>query len=410
MKKKIGSLALAVLLFPLVAAAETVEIKPDHPDRYVVQRGDTLWDISSQFLNEPWLWPEIWEVNPQIENPHLIFPGDEVFLRWVDGKPVISVQRGAPKPAGEDDGSGVVRRRLPGGTIKLSPRVRVSEIEEAIPTIPIDIIQQFLKRPRLVTERQIDASPYVVSVGREALIGKPGKKIYARGIDGEAVPRYAVYRKGQRYEDPDRNNELLGYEAIHIADAVLDRSGDPATLTVTSAQRELLGGDRLLPLEEEEVHTSFMPRAPEREVEGQIISVVDGVSQIGQYQVVVLNLGREAGMEAGHVMAVLQRGDVIEDPYLKPTQKAKRGKGAQIELDPAKQGGLVGVLEAFDAIVVDITDLVMAPFKIVGKEEVKLPDERAGIIMVFRTFERLSYALVMEATRPIHVHDMVRNP
>ncbi|HSS62912.1 MAG TPA: LysM peptidoglycan-binding domain-containing protein [Gammaproteobacteria bacterium] len=342
--KRLASLALAVLLFPLMAAAETIELKPDHPDRYVVQKGDTLWDIASQFLKEPWLWIDIWEVNPQIENPHLIFPGDEVMLRFVEGQPVVTV-----------------RRRLPGGTAKLSPRIRVSEIDEAIPTIPIDIIEQFLKRPRVVSEKEIDQAPYVVSVGREALIGKPGKKIYARGINGEAVPRYTIYRKGEEYVDPDRDNEVLGFEAIHIADAVLQDEGDPATLLVTSAQRELLRGDRLLPIVEEEIHTSFMPRAPEEKTSGRIISVVEGVSQIGQYQVVVLNLGRENGIETGHVMAVYQRGETIEDPFA-------------------------------------------------NQELVTLPDERAGIVMVFRSFDRLSYALVMEATRAIHVLDLVRNP
>lgn len=358
LNRKLASLALGVLLFPLLAAAETIELKPDHPDRYVVQKGDTLWDISSQFLNEPWLWPEIWEVNPQIENPHLIFPGDEVFLRFVEGQPVVSVRRGEE---GEQEADGVVRRRLPGGTVKLSPRIRVSEIDEAIPTIPLDIIEQFLKRPRLVTEQEIDQAPYVVSVGKEALIGKPGRKIYARGINGEAVPRYTIYRKGEEYVDPDRDNEVLGFEAIHIADAVLQYEGDPATLLVTGAQRELLRGDRLLPIVEEEIHTTFMPRAPEQETNGRIISVVEGVSQIGQYQVVVLNLGRENGIETGHVMAVYQRGETIQDPFA-------------------------------------------------GKQEVTLPDERAGIVMVFRSFERLSYALVMEATRAIHVQDAVRNP
>jgi hypothetical protein len=360
--KKLGSLALAVLLFPLLAAAETIELKAGYPDRYVVQKGDTLWDISSQFLKDPWLWPEIWEVNPQVENPHLIFPGDELYLRFVEGEPVVTV-----------------RRRLPGGSAKLSPKIRVSEVDEAIPTIPIDIIQQFLTRPRVVSEQEIDQAPYVVSVGIEALIGKPGKKIYARGINGEAVPRYTIYRKGEPYVDPDRDNEVLGFEAIQIADAVLEEDGDPATLLVTGAQRELLRGDRLFPVVEEEILTSFMPRAPAEDTNGQIISVLEGVSQIGQYQVVVLNLGRENGIETGHVMAVYQRGETIEDPFAGPRN--------EIPDDRVGPGGLN-----------------------TGPESVTLPDERAGIVMVFRSFNRLSYALVMEATRSIHVYDKVRNP
>ncbi len=339
--KKLRSLVLVAALIPLVAAAETIELKPDHPDRYVVQKGDTLWDISAKFLKEPWLWPEIWEVNPQIENPHLIYPGDEVFLRFVEGRPVVTVRRGV-------------------GTMKLSPGIRVSEIDTAIPTIPIDIIQQFLSRPRLVTEREIDAAPYVVSVGREALIGKPGKKIYARGLNGADTLRYTIYRKGQRYVDPDRGNEVLGFEAIHIGDAVLEASGDPATLMVIGTKRELLVGDRLFPILDEEIDASFMPRAPAEDISGRIISVFDGVSQIGQFQVVVLNLGREDGIERGHVMAVYQLGETIKDPF--------------------------------------------------AWGRVKLPDERAGTIMVFRLFDRVSYALVMEATRPMHVLDMVTKP
>lgn len=399
---KLCAYLLAAALMPAVVAADTVTLKGDYPDRYIVQKGDTLWDISGRFLNEPWLWPEVWEANPQIENPHLIYPGDEITLRYRDGRPIVTVGRRGRE-----------------GTVRLSPQVRVLDLDTAIPTIPIDVIQQFLSRPRVVTERQIDDAPYVVSVGREALIGKPGKKIYARGVSGRSGDKFTIYRKGQPYvvpeggtveaddprtrglgamwldgdgtETPPRGRrslysmwiegdrlgaqhprreegEILGYEAIHVADAVMETPGDPATLIVTGAKRELLGGDRLFPVADEEFLSNFMPRAPSGDVSGQIISVVDGVSQIGQYQVVVLDLGQRNGIQSGHVMAVYQRGTTIKDPYAKP---------------------------AFD-----------------GSEEttVRLPDERAGTIMVFRPYERFSYALVMEATRSMHVYDAVKNP
>lgn len=390
--KKICAYALAAGLLSAVAVADTVQLKPDHPDRYVVQKGDTLWDISSRFLTEPWKWPEIWEVNPKIENPHLIFPGDEVMLRFVDGRPVVTVSRGPT--------------REPGGTVKLSPRVRVSEIDTAVPTIPIDIIQQFLKRPRVLSEREIDAAPYVVSVGREALVGKPGKSIYVRGIDDEDFSRYTVYRKGQEYVDPDRDNESLGFEAIHIADAELQRTGDPATFMVTSAQRELLSGDRLLPDVEEEINTSFMPRAPETDVNGQIIAVHEGVSQIGQYQVVVLNLGTEDGIETGHVLAVYQRGETIEDPYFEDARIARK----EMASEGSKQSGTFAMTGSSRDMAVDVTDGAGGPVRGRAGQTVKLPDERAGVVMVFRPFDRVSYALVMEATRAMHVFDMVRNP
>lgn len=441
-KNKFCSLLLAAALLPAVAAAETVTLKADYPDRYIVQKGDTLWDISGRFLNEPWLWPEIWEANPQIDNPHLIYPGDEVTLRYKDGRPVVTVGRRGGK-----------------GTVRLSPRVRVSELDTAIPTIPIDVIQQFLSRPRVVTEEQIQNAPYVLSVGREALIGKPGRKIYVRGITGKPGNRFIVYRKGLPYverdekttdfasprdslfrmwldgdgtETPPRGREnlysmwiesdrkpsktplpegkLLGYEAIHVAEAVMDTPGDPATLFVIGSQRELLAGDRLLPVVDEEVNANFMPRAPSGNVSGKIISVVDGVSQIGQFQVVVLNLGKRHGIETGHVMAVYQRGETIIDPYAqRPSDVMMEKAESGIELDPAKQGGVPGFLQALDDVVVDASDRITGEFDAVV-ETVKLPDERAGTIMVFRPYENISYALVMEATRAMHINDAVKNP
>jgi hypothetical protein len=444
-KNKFGALLLAAALMPAVATADTVTLKADYPDRYIVQKGDTLWDISGRFLNEPWLWPQVWEANPQIENPHLIYPGDEITLRYRDGRPVV-----------------MVGRRVPKGTVRLSPQVRVLELDTAIPTIPIDIIQQFLSRPRVVTESQIDDAPYIVSVGREALIGKPGGKVYARGVGGKRGDKFSIYRKGQPYvesaaedgklSDPRargframfidgdgtetppewrenlhdmwiENNrmrlrsrsvtpvgEILGYEAIHIGDAVLETPGDPATLIVTGSKRELLGGDRLFPVVDEEINRNFMPRAPDRNVSGEIISVVDGVSQIGQYQVVVLNLGQRDGIEIGHVMGVYQRGEVIEDLYVKPPsdETADMDK-SEIELDPDKQGGLDGFFKAADDVVVDIHHGIKKRFQS-RSQTIKLPDERAGTIMVFRPYERFSYALVMEATRAMHINDIVKNP
>lgn len=436
---KLCALLLAAALMPAVAVADTVTLKADYPDRYIVQKGDTLWDISGRFLNEPWLWPEVWEANPQIENPHLIYPGDEITLRYRDGRPIVTVGRRGGK-----------------GTVRLSPQVRVLDLDTAIPTIPIDIIQQFLSRPRVVTESQIDDAPYVVSVGREALIGKPGTKVYARGITGKAGDKFSIYRKGQAYvvpeegavedddprsrgfgamwldgdgtETPPRGRrslysmwiegdrvgaqyprvegELLGYEAIHIADAVMQTPGDPATLIVTGAKRELLGGDRLFPVADEDFNTNFMPRAPSRDVTGQIISVVDGVSQIGQYQVVVLDLGKRDGIETGHVMAVYQRGETIEDPYAKPQFEETKN---EVELDPDKQGGLNGLFQAMDDMVVDADQKIRGSFGS-RTNTVKLPDERAGTVMVFRPYDNFSYALVMEATRSMHVNDAVKKP
>ncbi|MDX1514122.1 MAG: LysM peptidoglycan-binding domain-containing protein, partial [Gammaproteobacteria bacterium] len=387
---KLCALVLALGLLPAVAAAQTVTVKDDHPDPYVVKKGDTLWDISGRFLNEPWLWPEVWEANPHIENPHLIYPGDEITLRYRDGRPIVTVGRRGAK-----------------GTVRLSPQVRVHELDTAIPTIPIDAIQQFLSRPRVVSEQQIDDAPYVVSVGRESLIGSPGRRIYARGIDGKRGDKFIIYRKGPPYvrsegevkstldgararsrdpyamliegdgsQTPPRgraslhsmwiaNNrglssdaippgEVLGYEAIHVAEAVMQRPGDPATLVVTGANRELLAGDRVFQVDDEEINSRFMPRAPSRDVSGKIISVVDGVSQIGKYQIVVLDVGQRDGIETGHVMAVYERGEIIPDPYAKqPPGRSAEFENKDVELDRDKQGGFDGLLKAMDDMVVD---------------------------------------------------------
>ena len=341
LKKNTLAAVLAAALVALAAhAAQEVALNPDHPDRYVVKRGDTLWDIAARFLRDPWLWPEIWYVNPQIENPHLIYPGDVISLAYIDGKPRLVLERG---------------RR----TVKLSPRVRELPLDEAIPTIPLDAIRPFLSRPRVLGEGEFEAAPYVVASADEHLIAASGMRVYARGVDRGRGARYAVLRRGEVYRDPD-TGEVLGLEAIHVADAEVQRGGDPAVLVLRRSSRATLPGDRLFPVGEDRYTDNFLPRAPERQVQGRIISVFDGVSRIGQYQVVVLNRGARDGMEPGHVLAVYRAGETIRDP--------------------------------------------------VRKEKVTLPDERAGIVMVFRTFDRVSYALVMSATRAIRVLDRVRNP
>ena len=341
LKKNTLAAVLAAALVALAAhAAQEVALNPEHPDRYVVKRGDTLWDIAARFLRDPWLWPEIWYVNPQIENPHLIYPGDVISLAYIDGKPRLVLERG---------------RR----TVKLSPRVRELPLDEAIPTIPLDAIRPFLSRPRVLGEGEFEAAPYVVASADEHLIAASGMRVYARGVDRGRGARYAVLRRGEVYRDPD-TGEVLGLEAIHVADAEVQRGGDPAVLVLRRSSRETLPGDRLFPVGEDRYTDNFLPRAPERQVQGRIISVFDGVSRIGQYQVVVLNRGARDGMEPGHVLAVYRAGETIRDP--------------------------------------------------VRKEKVTLPDERAGIVMVFRTFDRVSYALVMSATRAIRVLDRVRNP
>ncbi len=323
-------------------------LNPRHPESYVVQRGDTLWDIASMFLRDPWLWPEIWQINPQVENPHLIFPGDILSLAYLgDGRPVVQLERGPQTAAG--------------GFERLSPRVRSEPLEEAIQTIPYETIAAFLSRPRVLEKRQLDGLPYIVA-HREGLIGSSGRDVYARYADGDIGSVYNIVELGPELVDPD-TKDVLGYQGIYVGQGRVDRTGDPSTLRLLETEREAVVGNYLM--EEEDIQPfTFVPRSPDRQIEGRIISVLSGVSLIGQYQVVVINRGTEAGLEPGHVLRVYQTGQVIHD---------ERGRG------------------------------------VFGKK-VKLPDEPAGTMMVFRTSERISYALVMQATTAIAVLDTIRTP
>ena len=339
--KKLLGLATA-MLFAASLYADQIALAPDHPERYVVVKGDTLWDISGRFLQQPWLWPEVWQVNPQIENPHLIYPGDVITLVYVDGKPQLRLERGHP-------------------TLKLSPTAREERIDQAIPTIPIDAIRQFLTQPLVVDEAEMQSAPYLLTAADEHVIAGAGDRIYVRGVQDESTSDFSLYRADGQYQDPD-SGEILGHKAQYIGDARLNAFADVSTMTLVRTSREARAGDRLRPVAEDEVHTHFTPHAPQDTVEGRIIDVVDGVSQIGQYQVVAINRGTREGIEVGHVLAVYQAGSQVPDP--------------------------------------------MSP----KRELVQLPDELGGELLVFRVFDKVSFGLVMKATRPLHVLDFVRNP
>lgn len=349
------SFMFVLLSFALVA--DEVTLNPDHPQRHVVVKGDTLWDISGMFLKYPWHWPDIWYVNPQIENPHLIYPGDVITLTYRDGKPVLEMTRGATG-------------------YKMSPEVREIMLEKAIPTIPLSAIEPFLTRPRVVGEEVLESAPYIVASSDERLISGAGDRVYARGIDEAQGKHYSVFRGGKVYIDPD-TSEILGYEAIYTGDAWLEQMGDPATMDLRYTNREVLVGDRLLVVEDENYDLNFIPRSPEQEIDGRIISVFDGVSQVGQYQIVVLNRGTRDGIETGHVLSVYQAGETVKDTVLSGTYEENYFN--------LKNEGY----ENKDAMVT-------------------LPDEYAGVAMVFKIFEKVSYAIVMKANRAIHVNDKVR--
>ena len=325
-------------------------LNPRHPDTYVVQVGDTLWDIAATFLRDPWYWPEIWQLNPFIENPHLIFPGDTLSLSYLDdGRPAVTVTERGPL-----SGSGLVER--------LSPRVRSEPLEEAIQTIPYETLRAFLSRPAVLQESDFDTLPYIVA-HPEGLLGSAGHDVYVRGTDAAEGTLFDFVHAGDALVDPD-DGDILGYQGLYVGTGRVLRTGDPSTVFLTETAREARIGDYLI-TEETVAPATFLPRAPEEAVDGRIISVLDGVSLIGQYQVIVLNRGARHGLQPGHVLSVYRTGDTIHDPV--------RGTSE-------------------------------------FNDKVKLPDELAGTTMVFRTFDRMSYALVMEATSEIRLLDTVRNP
>ncbi len=318
---------------------EPVPLAEGHPDEYVVQVGDTLWDIAATFLKDPWFWPEIWYVNPDIENPHLIYPGDVLGLVYIDGMPRITNVRAS--------------------TYRMSPQARITPLTEAVASIPYEAVSAFLSSGVILEKDEADALPYLLETRGDHLVASAGNEIYVRGITQD-VPgaRYNLVHIGDPLFDPD-DNRLIGYQGMLIGEGNLRRTGDPATVALTDSNREAYKGDRLIPAAVD-VPLNFFPRAPSGQVDGRIISVVGGVTQIGQYQVVVMNRGANNGVSVGDVLTVFQAGEVVSDR--------------------------------------------------IGGGSVRLPDEEAGTIMVFKTYDRISYGLVMEATQAIHVLDAVRNP
>jgi len=331
---------LVLLLLTGKVIAKPVELNPSHPDQYIVVKGDTLWDISARFLKSPWRWPDIWQANSQIANPHLIYPGDLIELSFVDGEPRLTLKRG--------DG-------------KMSPSIRYADLTAAIPVIPIDAIAPFINSPRVISQQDYDQAPYIVAFSDEHILGSSGNLAYVRTLDEGDDSGYVVIRLGEEYVD-GQSGESLGFEATFIADTQIKALGDPATILLPKTTREVVKGDKLVAIQIEKMLQNYYPHAPANDVRGHIIGVIDGVNQIGQYNVVVIDRGEQDGIEVGHVLTVDQAGETIRDVIA--------GEG----------------------------------------EMITLPDEEAGTLMVFRVFDRVSYALIMEAKRVMHRLDVVHTP
>jgi hypothetical protein len=345
----------------------SVPVAAEAPERYVVKRGDTLWDISALYLKDPWYWPEIWHVNPSIANPHLIYPGDVLYFSYVDGKPRVSLERA--------------------GAVRLSPEVRTSPLDQAIRAIPYDVLMDFAGRPSVIDKSQLKDAPYVVGMRDRHIVGSSHNEIYGRGLESPAPgTRFNIVNVGEALRDPD-DGDLLGYmgnfagvgEVLQSTGAVvpgkesifrMKREEDLAHLKVLEISREIMQGDKLFPADVD-VGPDFVISLPKNEgVLGQVVAIVEGVSVAGKYQVLALNRGSKHGLVAGNALGVFYRGELVHDRFDR------------------------GVWSAYTA----------------NYDKVRLPDERSATVLVFKVYDRVSYALVMESSQVIHKGDFIASP
>ena len=337
------------------ASGGGMALAPNAPDSYTVKRGDTLWGIAKVFLKDPWYWPEIWQVNPQVQNPHLIYPGDTLHLVYVDGRPRIVLQPGLQR----------------GNGARVEPRVRSQPLEAAITTIPYETVAAFMSKPSVLDKDQIASAPHVLGTRDNHIIMADDNTVYAVGFKEPAQlgTSYNFVRVGEALRDPE-DNRILGYNGVYTGTGHVTRIGDPATLIVTASNRETYPGDKLF-AGGVDVPLDFIPSVPKTPIKGSIIAVSDGVAVIGQYEVVVINRGVRDGLTPGNVLAVYS---VQPDMY-----------------DNSKNGYVHPTANMF-------------------AKKVPVPEERTGTFMVFKTFERMSFGLIMEATDVIHVDDHVETP
>lgn len=391
------SLLAGLLLLPM-SPVQAVELAPDAPQTYVVRAGDTLWDIAGRYLREPWYWAEIWQANPGIDNPNLIYPGDVLELTMVDGQPRVRVARGGETTTGSRDGMRVVR---------LSPQVRVSSLKAAVPTISISSIAPFLTQPYVADSDQIKRAAYVVGFPDEHIVAGLHDSIYVRRIDSNIDTRFQALRPGDALRDPD-TNEILGYEAVFVANLTLERTGDPAKLQVTRAEREVSIGDRVIPAALEQSLENFFPRPAPPGTKGRILTVLNGVSQIGQFDVVTINRGTRDRIEVGHVF----------EAFIGGTRERDQVRGGSFATNwrdesPFSTDFWFGRDQVRQGWRMNEPDAAPLPPHVEFRRENSQyfkPFERAGILMVFRTFERVSFALVMNTYRAINVGDWVAPP
>jgi hypothetical protein len=362
---------LPFLLSASPARAQDLQLQDNPPDRYTVQKGDTLWGISGKFLKQPWRWPEIWRMNrDQIRNPHLIYPGDVIALDKVNGEWRLSLARRDGGPVG------------PRPDVRLSPSIRVDSLEgEAIPSIPPGDLAPFLSLPVVTDADGIPGVAKIIAARDNRVVRGIGDYVYALNVDEKSGTQWYIYRPGKELHSFD-SNETLGYEMRYLGTARVDRFGDVGEVTrmeITAAREEILLNDLLLPAPREEL-VNYVPHAPDKVVDGRIISLGSNAAEAGRGFIVTLDRGTRDGLEVGHVLAIYHPTSVIVDPrpYEGPDILARFFEKTQVIVPPTRY--------------------------------LNIPPERSGLVFVFRTFDKVAYALVLNASEPVVVGDLVRKP
>ena len=396
MRHLVVSLAL-LLATPVLA--DNLNLQDNAPDTYVVVKGDTLWDISGRFLKDPWRWPQIWNMNrAEIKNPHWIYPGDMVVLDRSGKEPRLSLVKG-----GNDMQA-----------VKLSPGVRATDMGgEAITAIPISVIHPFLSQPRVVPEGAFDGAPFILGSNAERVVLGAGDDAFATG--GKAgVTRWNVLRPGKALKDPE-TGEVLGHEVEYLGDARTVVEGAPQKIRITQSAQEILPKDKLVEADNSATF-EYIPHAPDTKISGRIISAYGGFSDSGRYQTVVINRGSRDGLEPGHVLSVFREGQAVmltRDEKDRMTWVNEKATGVP-------DGGAwlyndVRCLKENSKVTYDQAADIRNTFRSTclgntSDRAVKLPDARSGLVMVYRVYDRVSYALIMQSDGPVYLLDTVKTP
>ncbi|MEO8671385.1 MAG: LysM domain-containing protein [Tahibacter sp.] len=388
MLKKLPALFAGLLLAFVAYAAADAELRADHPDSYVVRKGDTLWDISARFLKKPWLWPEVWQANPQIQNPHLIYPGDVINLAYLNGHTRLTAERGLN-----------------------GPQVRTEPLEDSIKPIPLRDLRSLLKNMRIVDEATFKNLPHVVAIEENQLRGVNGNLVYVHGLDAAAPgSQFVIVRPSNVYYSmpPEEKGgppsthareldtthgqskmlwhhgpsefsflghvEVLGYEVMVIGQGKLTKAGTPSSFLVTYSDMEIRQGDLIMPVEDKPYDSQYLPHAPKTvPAEFSVLAFTDANGVVGPKQVVALSRGSQDGIENGQTFSIYHSGETVNDDYHYADGSVKK-------------------------------------FVHPRKSKVTLPEEFIGHVMIFRTFDRVSYGLVMDGIRPVHLQDSLHAP